>query len=82
MLTRRRPHRPEFAYFTWHTCLFGMAGTLAMSLLVSWWCMLISVAVLVLLVVLIHNFSPATENNWGSLSQALIFHQVTLAGVS
>ncbi|XP_037076364.1 solute carrier family 12 member 9-like [Pollicipes pollicipes] len=68
--------RPEFAYFTWHTCLGGMIGTLAMSLLVSWWCMLVSVAVCVLLVILIHNFSPATENNWGSLSQALIFHQV------
>ncbi|KAF0313028.1 Solute carrier family 12 member 9 [Amphibalanus amphitrite] len=26
--------RPEFAYFTWHTCLFGMAGTLALALLV------------------------------------------------
>ncbi|XP_043245885.1 solute carrier family 12 member 9-like [Amphibalanus amphitrite] len=68
--------RPEFAYFTWHTCLFGMAGTLALALLVSWWCLLVSVAVLVVLVALVHNFSPATENNWGSLSQALIFHQV------
>lgn len=68
--------RPSFAYFTWHTCAVGILGTLAMSLLVSWWCMLLSVVLCAGMAVVIHNFSPATANNWGSLSQALIFHQV------
>ena len=66
--------RPTFRYFSAHTAFLGLLGSLAMCFVVNAVYAIISIAVLVLLVVVLHVRS--LETSWGSISQALIFHQV------
>lgn len=37
-----------------------------------------SIGLCLFIIVLLHFFSPARSASWGSISQALIFHQVRL----
>ena len=68
--------RPSFRYFHWATCLLGLLGTLAMLFLTSLIFAAISAVTSVIIIVLLHYTSPAKKENWGHISQALIFHQV------
>ncbi|XP_044278381.1 solute carrier family 12 member 9-like [Varanus komodoensis] len=66
--------RPTFQYFTWHTCVLGIAGCIVMVFLISPIYASASVAFMVVLLVALHYLSPSSS--WGYISQALIFHQV------
>lgn len=68
--------RPSFVYFTWHTAFIGLVGTLIMMFVISPVYAASSILLCTLLVMLLHLFSPSKEAQWGSISQALIFHQV------
>uniref|UniRef100_A0A1A9W0D8 Amino acid permease/ SLC12A domain-containing protein n=1 Tax=Glossina brevipalpis TaxID=37001 RepID=A0A1A9W0D8_9MUSC len=76
-LTGAPNFRPLFKYFTWHTCLFGLLGTLIMMFVINSIYASLSIILCLLLVIALHLFSPATQAaQWGSISQALMFHQV------
>uniref|UniRef100_A0A8C5U759 Solute carrier family 12 member 9 n=1 Tax=Malurus cyaneus samueli TaxID=2593467 RepID=A0A8C5U759_9PASS len=66
--------RPTFRYFTWHTCLLGIAGCCVMMFLISPVSASVSLGFLLLLLLALHYLSPSST--WGYISQALIFHQV------
>uniref|UniRef100_A0A8B9FAW2 Solute carrier family 12 member 9 n=1 Tax=Amazona collaria TaxID=241587 RepID=A0A8B9FAW2_9PSIT len=66
--------RPTFRYFTWHTCLLGIAGCCVMMFLISPVSATASLGFLLLLLLTLHYLSPSST--WGYISQALIFHQV------
>ena len=66
--------RPTFRYFSAYTALFGLLGSLVMCFVIDPVYATIAIAVLILLVVVLHVRS--LETSWGSISQALIFHQV------
>ncbi|CAG0885927.1 unnamed protein product, partial [Darwinula stevensoni] len=66
--------RPNFEYFHWSTALLGLVGTLTMMFVISALYSAVSLLLCVLLVIALHLRSPPI--NWGSISQALIFHQV------
>ncbi|XP_076086381.1 solute carrier family 12 member 9-like isoform X1 [Mytilus galloprovincialis] len=66
--------RPTFNIFTWHTCVLGIIGSMVMCFLVSAMYSSIAIIIMLLLVILLHFKSVPSE--WGSISQALIFHQV------
>ncbi|NWY12277.1 S12A9 protein, partial [Aphelocoma coerulescens] len=66
--------RPTFRYFTWHTCLLGIAGCCVMMFLISPVSASASLGFLLLLLLALHYLSPSST--WGYISQALIFHQV------
>lgn len=77
-LTGAPNFRPLFKYFTWHTCLFGLIGTLVMMFVINPIYASSSIILCLLLVIALHLFSPATQSaQWGSISQALMFHQVS-----
>ncbi|XP_034836792.1 solute carrier family 12 member 9 isoform X1 [Maniola hyperantus] len=69
--------RPTFKHFSWLTSLLGLVGCAALifALRPAYAC---AVALACCsLVIALHLLSPAaSEPKWGSLSQALIFHQV------
>ncbi|XP_076472572.1 LOW QUALITY PROTEIN: solute carrier family 12 member 9-like [Babylonia areolata] len=66
--------RPTFRYFTWHTCLLGLIGCMVMCFLIS--ALYSSVALILMLVLIIMLHFRSLPSTWGSISQALIFHQV------
>jgi Amino acid permease len=68
--------RPTFKYFSWHTSLVGLAGTSVMMFLISPVFAAVAILLCLSLVLALNFFSPARNANWGSISQALIFHQV------
>ena len=63
-----------FKYFSSFTAFLGLASSLAMCFFINYIYAPIALAVLALLVVGLHF--RGFENAWGSISQALIFHQV------
>lgn len=76
-LTGAPNFRPTFKYFTWHTCLLGLLGTLIMMFVINSIYALLSIIMCMALVIGLHIFSPASQSTqWGSISQALMFHQV------
>ena len=69
--------RPTFKYFTWHTAFLGLIGTLIMMFVINPIYASMSVILCLILVIALHLFSPASQGaQWGSISQALMFHQV------
>lgn len=76
-LTGAPNFRPLFKYFTWHTCFIGLLGTLIMMFVINPIYASSSIILCLLLIIALHLFSPATQAaRWGSISQALMFHQV------
>ena len=69
-------YRPAFKYFSAHTAFFGLIGTAIMMFVINAIYASVSIIVCLVLVILLHLFSPSKSANWGSISQALIFHQV------
>ena len=63
-----------FRYFSSHTAFLGMIGSLAMCFVIGYLYALVAIAILIVLVIGLHMRS--FESSWGSISQALIFHQV------
>ncbi|KAG8187405.1 hypothetical protein JTE90_009483 [Oedothorax gibbosus] len=66
--------RPSFKYFSWHTAIIGITGCLTMMFVISPLYAAISIIMCLLLVIVLHL--RALPVRWGSISQALIFHQV------
>lgn len=67
--------RQTFKYFSWHTCFVGLVGTLVMMFVIN---PLSSIILCLILVIALYLFLPAFQQiaQWGSISQALMFHQV------
>lgn len=68
--------RPSFKYFTWYTAFMGLAGSAIMMVILNPLYATTSIGLCLLMVLLLNLFSPARYAEWGSISQALIFHQV------
>ena len=68
--------RPTFKYFSWPTSLVGLIGTSTMMFFISPLFAAVALLLCLSFTLALNIFSPAREANWGSISQALIFHQV------
>ncbi|KAL0273450.1 UNVERIFIED_CONTAM: hypothetical protein PYX00_006110 [Menopon gallinae] len=68
--------RPTFKYFTWHTAFLGMVSTLIMMFVINLLYAVSSLILCFILFLFLHLLSPSRKYQWGSISQALIFHQV------
>ncbi|XP_021950932.1 solute carrier family 12 member 9 [Folsomia candida] len=69
--------RPAFKYFSAKTAFVGMVGTLAMMFVINAIYASLSIIACLVLVIMLHLLSTSrSASNWGSISQALIFHQV------
>ncbi|MFH4981742.1 hypothetical protein AB6A40_008451 [Gnathostoma spinigerum] len=73
-LTSAPNFRPTFKAFSWHTCALGVISTAIMMLVIDAAMSAIGVIVLLVLIMILHYQAPA--GSWGSISQALIYHQV------
>lgn len=73
-LTSAPNFRPGFKYFSATTCGIGMFGCLAMMFMINPLYSLYVITCCLILVIVLHLRSPPVR--WGSISQALIFHQV------
>jgi len=68
--------RPNFRYFSWYTALLGLLGSMVMMFVINSVYASVSLLLCLILIIAIHFLSPARTANWGSISQAIIFHQV------
>lgn len=69
--------RPTFKYFTWHTCFSGLVGTILMMFVINAIYSLLCIILCLILIICLHIFSPISQKtDSGSISQALMFHQV------
>ncbi|XP_044005931.1 solute carrier family 12 member 9 [Aphidius gifuensis] len=68
--------RPTFNYFSWHTATIGLVGTVIMMFTINSIYASLSIIVCLLLIMILHFVSPSKNAAWGSISQALLFHQV------
>ncbi|KAL5241202.1 hypothetical protein ACI65C_008612 [Semiaphis heraclei] len=75
-LTSAPNFRPSFKYFSAWTCSFGLMGSVIMMFVINPFYASTSFGLCLLLILLLHFFSPCEASEWGSISQALIFHQV------
>ena len=73
--------RPSFKFFSWHTSLVGLIGTSIMMFFISPILSAVSILLCLSLILALNFFSPVRNANWGSISQALLFHQVSLKNV-
>lgn len=73
-LTSAPNFRPSFKYFSGKTTSIGMLGCIVMMFVINSLYAAITVIMCLLLVIALHIRSPPVR--WGSISQALIFHQV------
>lgn len=73
-LTSAPNFRPTFKYFSWQTCALGVIATGTMMLVVDASMSAIGVVVLMTLIMVLHYQAPSVSS--GSISQALIYHQV------
>ena len=69
--------RPTFSYFSWHTSLVGLIGTSTMMFFISPIFSAVAILLCLSLILALNFYSPLRDANWGSISQALIFHQVS-----
>ncbi|KFD65416.1 hypothetical protein M514_08774 [Trichuris suis] len=74
-LTSAPNFRPTFRYFSTQTSFLGFAGCIAMMFVVNPASSGITIVLLLLLLIGLHYAGPMPAS-WGSISQALIFHQV------
>lgn len=76
-LTGAPNFRPTFKYYSWHTCIVGLLGTLIMMFVINFIYASISIIMCLILIIGLHIFSPISQKtDSGSISQALMFHQV------
>ena len=73
-LTSAPNFRPSFKYFSGKTTSIGMLGCIIMMFVINSLYAAITIIMCLLLVIALHIRSPPVR--WGSISQALIFHQV------
>uniref|UniRef100_A0A914E1C6 Solute carrier family 12 member 9 n=1 Tax=Acrobeloides nanus TaxID=290746 RepID=A0A914E1C6_9BILA len=73
-LTSAPNFRPNFKYFSWHTCAIGAVSAVVMMLVIDASMSAVAVVILMLLIMVLHYRAPI--GSWGSISQALIYHQV------
>ncbi|KAI6197106.1 hypothetical protein M3Y94_01185800 [Aphelenchoides besseyi] len=73
-LTSAPNFRPSFKLFSWHTCALGAISTLCMMLVVDAAMSALAIVILMTLIMTLHYIAPLGA--WGSISQALIYHQV------
>uniref|UniRef100_A0A0N5B3Q0 Solute carrier family 12 member 9 n=1 Tax=Strongyloides papillosus TaxID=174720 RepID=A0A0N5B3Q0_STREA len=73
-LTSAPNFRPTFKFFSWHTCALGVISSGTMMLVVDAAMSALAVVMLMLLIMILHYQAPM--GSWGSISQALIYHQV------
>lgn len=69
--------RPSYKLYSWHSCAIGLVGTLIMMFVISFIYASISIILCLILIISLHIFSPISQkSDSGSISQALMFHQV------
>ncbi|KAE9547623.1 hypothetical protein FO519_009164 [Halicephalobus sp. NKZ332] len=73
-LTSAPNFRPNFKYFSSYTCALGALSTVVMMLVIDASMSAVAIVILMLLIMILHYQAPI--GSWGSISQALIYHQV------
>ncbi|KAI6183905.1 Solute carrier family 12 member 9 [Aphelenchoides bicaudatus] len=73
-LTSAPNFRPQFKFFSWHTCALGAVSTIIMMLVIDAAMSAVAIVILMILIMFLHYNAPI--GSWGSISQALIYHQV------
>uniref|UniRef100_A0A915KWR9 Solute carrier family 12 member 9 n=1 Tax=Romanomermis culicivorax TaxID=13658 RepID=A0A915KWR9_ROMCU len=74
-LTSAPNFRPTFYYFSWHTASLGFIGSIGMMFIINPGASGVAIISLLLILIGLHYKAPIPAS-WGSISQALIFHQV------
>ena len=66
--------RPTFNFFSWHSCVAGLVGCVIMCFFID--TVTASIAFVICCVLTVSLHLRQFPQTWGSISQALIFHQV------